>query len=505
MVHKLKYIAFAGIIAFVFSGCKKDFFDINQNPNQITAGNITSDLILPAALHNAGAIDAGGNNVGYDWLNKWMGYWSNSGSFAPIQEETTYNITGTFQNARWTQVYNNLNDFHIVEQKGIAEGNDFYAGIAKVMKARYFQDLVDLYGNVPYSQAFRLAEFPTPKYDKGQEIYTDLQRVLDEAVAIFEGNKPMPAKASTVDVVYGGNKALWIRFANTLKLRLLIRQSEVSGFNPAAEVAKIVAKGGVLQSGETADVNPGYANSPGKQSPFYANNGFDVNGVEANGGDRANQYFLTILKANNDPRLQRYFRPAATPANPSDPYVGTVFGAPSDVNFSSARTSGFGPGLVGSASQSQWILTSVESLFLWAEAVARGWVAGNAQTAYENAVRESFIWLGVPNAVTAANTYMANTTNANWTNAGATVAEKVRFIVYQKYLSLAGINPLEAWSDYRRLGVPANLPISVDPGRVSNTLPVRLLYPTVEYAVNKANVEAEGNINPFTSKIFWDL
>ena len=202
--------------------------------------------------------------------------------------------------------------------------------------------------------------------------------------------------------------------------------------------------------------------------------------------------------------MQRYFRPASAPTTPSDPYVGTVYGSPPNDAFNSARTSSFGPGLVGSASQSQWILTSVESLFLYAEAVARGWIAGNAQTAYENAVRESFLWLGVPNAVSAANTYMANTPSANWANSGATVAEKVKFIVYQKYLALAGIDPLEAWSDYRRLGVPANVPLSADPGRVGSGLPVRIFYPTSEYAVNRSSVEAEGNINQFTSKVFWD-
>jgi hypothetical protein len=503
MRYKSKSIIIAGLLAVAVSGCKKSFYDINQNPNDITVDNITSELILPAALHTAGAGDAGGNGVGYNWLNKWMGYWSNSGSFSPTQEESTYNITGNFQQTRWNVLYNNLNDFYTIEQKAPTEGKDFYAGIAKTMKAKYFQDLVDLFGNVPYSQAFQLKEFPTPKYDKGQDIYNDLQRVLDEAIAIFE-TKPLPAGASSVDILYNGNKTLWIKFANTLKLRLLIRQSEMPGFNPATEIAKIIAKGGVIQSGESADVNPGYSNATGKQNPFYATFGFTVTGVSANESDRANAYFLNILKANKDPRLQRYFRPASSPTNPADPYVGTVYGSAPNDAFNSNRTSGIGPGLVGSASQSMWILTSVESMFLYAEAVARGWITGNAQEAYENAVRESFIWLGVPGAVAAANTYMANNASANWANAPASTLDKVKFIVYQKYLSLAGINPLEAYNDYRRLGVPSNLPLSVDPGRVGTGLPVRVLYPTAETAVNSSSVGAEGNINPFTSKVFWD-
>jgi hypothetical protein len=207
--------------------------------------------------------------------------------------------------------------------------------------------------------------------------------------------------------------------------------------------------------------------------------------------------------------LSRFFRPAASPTAPGNPYVGTTYGAPPNDLFNGSRTSTLGPGITSSASQSQWILTSVESLFLYAEAVARGWIPGNAQTAYENAVRESFIWLGVPNAITAANTHLANTgvtPNANWgSSAGTTATQQVRFIVSQKYIALTGINPLEAWSDYRRLGVPTNLPLSVNPGRIGTGLPVRLLYPTTESAVNSANVQAQGSINQFTSQIFWDV
>src|SRR5688572_4873220 len=313
MNSKFRLLIMGGMLAVATTSCKKSFYDINDNPNTITEQSVTSDLIIPAALHAAGAGDASGNSAGYDWLNKWMGYWSSPSDFAPTQEEISYNITTTFLNNRWNIIYNNLNDFTIARDKAIAEEKDFYAGIAKVFRAKYFQDLVDMYGNVPYSQAFNLKEFPNPKYDKGQDIYNALQVELDEAIAIFE-TKGLPAGAAAVDIVYGGNLPLWTRFANTLKLRLLIRQSELPGFNPAAEIAKIVAKGGVLQSGETADVNPGYTNAVNKQSPFYATNGFTPTGAAANTGDRANSFFVNLLKGNSDPRLQRYFAAATSPA-----------------------------------------------------------------------------------------------------------------------------------------------------------------------------------------------
>ena len=73
MNSKLRIVILAGVLAVSSTACKKSFYDINQNPNTITDESVTSDLILPAALHNAGAGDAAGNAAGYDWLNKWMG------------------------------------------------------------------------------------------------------------------------------------------------------------------------------------------------------------------------------------------------------------------------------------------------------------------------------------------------------------------------------------------------------------------------------------------------
>lgn len=498
MIYKSKYLLLLSLLCVTFFSCKKDYLDINQNPNNVTENSVTSDLVLPFALHNAGD-----QITGYGWLNHWVGYWSPSGSFSANQSESTYNISSAFGQNNWNSLYNMLLDFQVVENKAPGEGKDYFAAIAKVMKAFYFQNIVDIWGNVPYSQAFQLALYKTPKYDKGEAIYADLQVLLDDAIAIFT-NKPVASGASSVDIMFRGNASLWIKFANTIKLRLLIRQSEIPGFSAVGEIAKIQANGGVLQSGESATVNPGYVNETNKQSPFYRSYGFTPTGTNASEIERANNYILGILKGGNDVRLSRFFRPATAPSNPADPFIGTTYGAPPNELYGGNRTASMGPGLAASASQPQWILTSVESLFLYAEAVARGWFPGSAQAAYENAVRESFKWLNVPNATSEANNYLQNIISANWANAGATVASQTRFIVYQKYLSLVGINSLEAWSDYRRLGVPVNIPLSVDPGRVGTGLPVRLLYPTTEFAVNAANVNAEGSINQFSSRIFWD-
>jgi hypothetical protein len=149
-------------------------------------------------------------------------------------------------------------------------------------------------------------------------------------------------------------------------------------------------------------------------------------------------------------------------------------------------------------------MPSFESLFLKAEAIARGWMPGDAKTAFEDAITESFVWLNVPDAQNAAASYIADNPDiADWSNAGTTADDRDRFVVFQKYIAMCCIDPREAWADERRLHfLPAGF-ISVNPNRISNTLPLRLLYPQSEYTTNGENVLKEGTINQFTTKIFW--
>jgi hypothetical protein len=476
------------------SGCKKGFLDVNSDPNRVTGENITPELIFPQAANAVGVRQASGNLT---FIEHWMGYFASPGDYAPDKPEITYNITSSFSDAIWGNTYDVLFDLNQVKVKAMAKGDSALTGASMILSARLWQDLVDMFGDIPYSQAFNNDQYIQPGYDKGSEVYASLQKSLDTAISYMKATPRGTFK--TVDIVNKGNTTKWIKFANTLKLRLLIRQSEIPGFSPGGEPAKIIANGGVLHAGESVTVNPGYTNETNKQSPYYANFGLSPTGTDASATFRANAYIVNILKTNNDPRLNRFF---LNPTGGGSAPVGDVYGAASNpIGTASSKP---GLGLAGSATQDQWIFPSFESMFLEAEAIARGWLPGSAQTAYQNAVTESFTWLGVPNAATAAATYMANNANANWANAGTTVASQVKFIVYQKYISLTGVDPLEAWCDYRRLRVPSdNGFISQDPSKISTTIPNRLLYPQTEYTTNNANVNAEGTINQFTSKIFW--
>jgi hypothetical protein len=492
-VNIKKAIFFAGLLVIIAgTSCKKSYLDINEDPNRATDKNIRAELLFPQAAHGVGARLASGN---FRFLNSWLGYFAQPGDYAIIQDETSYSIDFTFGDPLWQNHYDALFDLYLTKVKALAVQDSVLAGCSMILSARLFQDLVDIYGNVPYTQAFQTLAYQQPTYDKGQDVYNALQKSLDTAIVYLHTHPT--ENFGTVDIVNAGATDLWIKFANTLKLRLLIHQSQISGFNPSAEITKITNNGGVLHAGEDIDVNPGYVNENNKQSPFYANYGDTPTGSDASPSTRANTYLLNIIGSYEDARIERFYSPVGTS------FVGDVYGQV-EGNPSGASSSRIGPGLAGSANQDAWIFPAFESMFLEAEAIARGWMPGDAQTAYEAAVTENFVWLGVEDPADWAHEYLTTADIAMWSNAGSSVNDQVKFIAFQKYIALCGIDPTESWTDLRRLNMmPDNGYISANPSKISNTLPVRLLYPQSEYTANGDNVRAQGTINQFTSKLFW--
>jgi len=498
------------LVAFTLGSCNK-YLDVNTDPNRPTDANITPELIFTQA--EAAVAFRTTSNTYTLFLNHWVGYSAQNGTFAPQQNEITYNIDQSFSNAIfvwWNEV---LFDLHQAKIKALETGNNGIAAASMILTANLTQQLVDLYGNIPYSQAFNVDAYPTPDYDNAQDIYNSLQSVLDSAILLLGTEAPSSFGAN--DIIAHGDQTLWIKYANTLKLRLLIRQSEISGFDPSSETAKITANGGVLMAGENISVNPGYVDDVGKQNPFYSNFGWSPTGVVNTSSDNANDFIINRMGNDADPRLERFFYPVAF--DPSNGWLGAVYGDEISNIPPASQLSYFGPAVVGNvtadgvgdgtgARASQWIMPAYESMFLYAEAVERGWFPGSAQTAYENAVIESFTWLGVPDPTTAATTYMTNNADADYTQAGPTIAEKVNFIDYQKYLANTMIDPVESYADIRRL--PNMMPntdyISKAPGNVHNSLPLRLPYPSSEATTNGTNLAKQGTIDIYASKLFWE-
>jgi hypothetical protein len=508
------------------TGCSKKKFDINANPDDVTDVSVTPSVLLPGALQATSSTIASD----YWFLEWWMGHGARSGSYQSLNEEETYKFTNDFHVAVWNNLYSNANNYHLMLTKAHELGQGTYEAIGRIMKSHNFQILVDIYGNVPYSEAFQGTAAATPKYDKAIDIYKGIFADLDAAIALL--NDPLATQSSnnpdiaSADLAFKGNLTLWKKFANTLRLRMLIHlhngissTTVAPGIDVAAQMAKITSDG-FLGAGESVQINPGFTAT--KPQPYYRF--FNTN--ESGSGSqrdylRASEYAINYYKADGDPRISRFY------TAPSSGHKGIPFGTPSGGSaptgdqLSNIRGAGYSPD--GAASRA-WIFTSTESLFLQAEARERGLLTTgpSAEALLTAAIHESFIWLKVgateAASIAAADAYI--TGNGGYPDVDYTAAPLgpglppggLYTILQQKWFALNMIAPYELWTDWRRTdivygvggGYDPGPTISVDPN-AGTKIPIRLFYPQNEYNYNAANVAGEGTINVFTQKIFWDL
>ena len=505
------YSVLAGLM--LVSACGKSYFNVNNNnPNAVT--NLPVKTLVAGTLNQAASIVT----TDFPFLGCYQGYWTISQGFSDITDYANYNYSTNFGQNIWNDLYGNLGNISYIEAAGTTDSTlVYFAAMSKINEALHYQMLVDIYNNVPYTQASNKLNL-YPKYDDAKSIYMDIVKKIDTAITMINSAtstaiQPDPSN----DIMFGGNMLLWKKFANTLKLRILLHQSQMPDQLSyiQSQIQNIVAEGdGFLQAGENAWVNPGYAQSSNQQSPFYASFGFTTTGGAASNytSFKANNYALGFYSSTNDPRIGYFYAPLAGYGVTPYSYVGAPFGTIGLPSPSSASSIGAyipasgsvpaGPrvGLLKGDTQSCPILTATESLFLQAEAAQRGWISADPQTLYEQAITESYNYLQVTDAANAAATYYSQPlNNVGW----AASSDKLQAIIVQKWAALNGTDLLEVWNDYRRLHYPSDVPLSNSPNVVSQTPPVRLLYPTIEYQTNQANVKALGTINQFTSKIFW--
>lgn len=526
--------------------CKKEKFNINGNPNQATDSTIIYNLILPAAENNTARFVA----RQWGWLQNYMGYWARSGTYAPNTEEETYQLTTNFAPAVniWNLVYDNNYDYEVMRKSAEKYGADFYAGIARIMKAHNQAILVDFFNNTPYSEALKGSGNVTPKYDKGIDVYKDLLRQIDTGIALIQGadvSSSGPNKTiRTDDVMFGDKifgttnteaamKTRWSQFGNTLKLRLLVHlmnggvgsntagtvgtpSTTVPGIDIPAEIAIIENEGsGFLGNGLNAQVNPGYATD--KRNPFYNLYVADNNGTATANSVyyKANSYAIGYYDYNGDPREARFYKAG------SQGLRGVQYGLLPVTENAAATLAGIGDGITRALDAPQWIFSAAESYFLQAEAMQRGFMSGDAKATMINGITESFSMLGASGVAT----YLSN--NAGYADVDYDAVSRfggapggLFTIISQKYFALNSIAPYEVYTDYRRCdfsstkkhfayGSSVNYDegpaISVYPTVTPGTeIPTRLLYPQAEYLYNPSNVAAEGTIR-LSDRVFWDL
>lgn len=351
-----------------------------------------------------------------------------------------------------------------------------------VLAVQTWATLVDTYGNIPYTDALNV-ENPQPKYDDAAGIYTDLLKRLDADLAAMVTTS---TGLGSADLIYGGNMTRWVRYANSLKLRLAMNTVDV---DPArAKTVAEQAAGKIFQS--TADnAQLAFTSANPNQNPLYedlvASGRTDFVGAKT---------LIDPLISLNDPRLSIYFQPL----DGTTDYVGAVYGPQGSVNTASQ------PGTVLRVATLPGVLASYSEMqFLLAEAAARGFaVGGTADTYYNNAITASITyWEGLANKTTAAADAAAYLAQPAVAYATATGDYKQK-IGTQKWISLYN-QPTQAWVEVRRLDYPR----LVKPTNALTDIPLRFTYPVSEQNLNGTNyADASTKIggDKVTTKIFWD-
>lgn len=463
--------------------CTKDFGDINTNPNAPIDAN--PNLLLRRVLYDYG------EQMSYEGFTagNLLGQYFTMVDFNLFDRHslTDPQLGGN----PWPVMYSNLRDNEILLKKS-RENIAFsvYEGPALILKAYMTAALTDIYGDVPYSEALQGAEGNvTPAYDAQEAIYTGPDGILanlDKAIALLQNYTG--AQAIGGDLLFNGNRNAWIAFANSLKIKYLMR---ISARRDVSAELQAIYDGGNYQ--KTNAQNAVFSFTDG------APNNFRMATLRA--GD-FNLYIMSqtaeeIFKGLNDPRIGVFYRPVGSDATQTQ-YKGLLNGP--NAAATSITVANFS--LTGrifrenTARMKANFMTAWETQFFLAEAAEKGLITANAQTLYETGVALAFEYWQTPlpaDYLTGAAAY------------GQNGANKLEQIVTQKWIANT-VNGYEGWIEFRRTGFPQLK--TVQASLNNNLYPVRMSYPTDEAALNNANFSeaaAKTGNNSFNTAVWWDV
>ena len=500
-MKKLKFII--PILALTLFSCS-DFLDVNKSPDNPTGSQITPNLNLSAAETNSFRPQTTiMNRLGNFMMNNWG---MNVNAFAvTFPQEYSLEIDNTFYSGIWDVTYRATADYSIIINS-TAPNYENHKAIAKIMKSFHFQTLVDLYGDIPYFDAHKGIKEVTPKYDDDKLIYRDLVTQLEAAIQTIDNPVANTIPVGAEDVILGGDMAGWKRMANTLKLRILLRQCRLTDAETVSYLTtKFASLSGASFVASNVIINPGYSNSNATlQNPFYAQM-YDANELTVRqefNFVRASKYMGDLLNFPIDPRGARIFVLVGGTVK------GVIQGDKSQSGNGTAPglISSLGPGIVTSSKQDGYIMSLSESLFLQAEAVNRGYLTGSAQTLFNAGIAASFAQLSAGSAAaytTAINTGAGNI-GRGYGNIGSTPNDQIKAIMYQKNIALQGVtNVMESFIDHTRTGVINSIPLAQFGATTRPNKPRTMIYPNSEQVANSANVPVRTLSSVFTTGPFW--
>lgn len=428
-----KFLSFVSAAALLVSATScKGYLDINYNPNVPASENITTSMIFPG-VEMAIAASYG------DYLRIVGGYfcqhYAHQFGTSNYVDYSQFEMSAVRNSGTYTQLFQKgLTNIKTIQQKASAEEDWGTYLAATTLRAFIYQALVDCYGEVPYSEALDDSNL-TPKYDDGKDIYLGIVSELDEAIS----------KASAGDMVCtnfllpGETAGEWIKFANSLKLRILVRMMDV--VDVKSQITALVAENNFI--GSDIEFAGCWEKAAGKESPFYGEE-FSTLGGSTQINVIANIALIGSMQVKDsegvilytDPRLAAFFN-----ANNEGKYDGGVSGTNLSTATAPYNTTAHWCRPVASYDMPVSLLSVAEVKFLLAEVAAK--FGGDAAGYYAEAINASFDAAGVEGA----DEYLErNPYNAQ---------NYKECIGVAKWIALSGVNPFEAYCEVRRLKFPS--------------------------------------------------
>lgn len=447
------------------TGCKK-FIDINTDPNN--PNEVTEKLLLsPQEYQVAHNIASGASGAGPTYVMDIMQVVALN---QPVPNFGTYQfVPGNFD-ATWSSIYLTLQNLRILKERAEVNNSFNYSAIAKILTAYVLGVATDYWGDIPYTQSLKGVENFYPAYDKQEDIYKQIQSLLDDGITDIGKNSPI--KPGTDDFFYAGDMNKWKRMAYILKARNYIHLTKKYGATTQADLVLTA-----LQNGMTSNADDLKFSYPGTAN---AENRWNLNMRPVETLILAST-IIDSLKAKNDPRISYLAAPAKTDGQYRGRQIGYTGALPNLNSFSV-----IGPAY-GNANSPLYIITYSEALFLKAEATFYKSGAAAAQTFHRQGIRSHMQRLGIDTNSTAAQTYL--NVRGVLTNSDA-----LQKIIEEK--TIANFLSIENFNDWRRTGFPILIKV---PNAVSE-IPRRFLYPQSELNTNPQPQQSA----TMTDKVWWD-
>jgi hypothetical protein len=444
------------LIAVVTStSCSNSFFDINDDPNNPV--NVGNEFVLTSGIAESAY------NIGGYYLHL-GGFWSQHYTQSTgASQWLTYDEFSLDENdfdRQWRIMYAQaMMDLQVVRDRSLASSDWSYYLTSTLVQCYDFGLLADLYGQIPFTEALKGVDNFSPKYEQGAVVTDSLIARIDKAMS-------QNLSATTVsvirenDLVFQGKMDKWVKFGNTLKLKLMLRFVNVDANKYASQIQALLAENNFLNVSATMVA---FKDEQDNRNPFY-----ETFLDRLTGNVVASKTLLDTLQNASDDRLPSFF---LSPVKSPGAYVGLGQGRyKADqalyANIQNLSTPNFGP------LDPVYFFTLPEVDFLVAEAQLRYGTVASAQAAYIKGINDSYALQGV------------TAQPALYATGGAYEYKGLESIITQKWIAACNHNACESFIDFNRTGYP-NFFVQSAISSIAPNFPQRILFPDSERKSNK--------------------